>query len=503
MKLKLLTQKKLNNIKKNKKKIVLCHGVFDFFHIGHLNHLNQAKRLGDILIVSVTTDKFVNKGPGRPFFNINQRMILLSGIKGVDYVIPSDAASSISIIKKIKPNIYFKGPDYLNHKDDFTGFIKKEISAVKEYNGKIVYSSGQTFSSSTVINKVSDLTESQRKVISEIKKKYKFEIISSKIFKNLKKLKVLIIGEMIVDKFIFCTALGKSGKEAILNLEKKKEKVYVGGIGAIGNHLSSFVKKISIITYLGNYDDKKKFILKNLEKNISLNYIKKNLSPTIVKSKIIDLSNNSKLLGIYDFNDQKLSTQEEKVLISKIKRDINKFDIVIVSDYGHSLINQKVANFLSRKKKVIVNTQLNSANLGYHTIGKYKNSNWAIINEVELRHELRDRYDNIKKLMIKLSKKLKIKNLIVTCGKDGAYYYSYRNNKFIFCPAFAKNVVDKIGSGDSFMSIFSIMNKCFPKDISLSLFLSSLATSQVLEDFGNARTIKLENLLKAVKYILK
>ena len=150
-----------------------------------------------------------------------------------------------------------------------------------------------------------------------------------------------------------------------------------------------------------------------------------------------------------------------------------------------------------------MNTQLNSANLGYHTIGKYKNSNWAIINEVELRHELRDRYDDIKKLMIKLSKKLKIKNLIVTCGKDGAYYYSYRNNKFIFCPAFAKNVVDKIGSGDSFMSIFSIMNKCFPKDISLSLFLSSLATSQVLEDFGNARTIKLENLLKAVKYILK
>ena len=110
--------------------------------------------------------------------------------------------------------------------------------------------------------------------------------------------------------------------------------MYVGGVGAIGNHLSSFVKKISIITYLVNYDDKKKFILKNLEKNISLNYIKKNLSPTIVKSKIIDLSNNSKLLGIYDFNDQKLSTQEEKILISKIKKDINKFDIVIVSDYG-------------------------------------------------------------------------------------------------------------------------------------------------------------------------
>ena len=105
--------------------------------------------------------------------------------------------------------------------------------------------------------------------------------------------------------------------------------------------------------------------------------------------------------------------------------------------------------------------------------------------------------------MIKISKKLKIKNLIVTCGKDGAYYYNSIRKRFIYSPAFAKKVVDKIGSGDSFMSIFSIMNKCFPNDVRLSLFLSSLATTQVLEGFGNANLIKLTNLLKATKYILK
>lgn len=503
MDIKFLSDKKLISLKKTKKKIVLCHGVFDLFHVGHLNHINQAKKLGDILIVSVTSDKFVNKGPGRPYFNLNQRMALLSGIKDVDYVLSSDAPSGINIINKIKPDIYFKGPDYINHKTDFTGFIKKEISAVKKYNGKIVYSSGQTFSSSTVLNKISDLSESQKKIINEIKNKYTFEKISSNILKNIKKLKILIIGEMIIDKFIFCNALGKSGKEAILNLEENETKEYVGGVGAIGNHLNDFATNINIITYLGNQNDRKKFIQKNLEKKIKLNYIKKKLSPTITKSKIIDSSNNSKLLGLYHFNDMKLSNKEQKILNLKIKKNIKKFDVVIVSDYGHSFIDQKIANFLSRSKKVIVNTQLNSANLGYHTIGKYKNSNWAIINEVELRHELRDRYANIKNLMKKLSKKLKIKNLIVTCGKNGAYYYSSSKNKFVFCPAFAKNVIDKIGSGDSFMSIFSVMNQCFPQDISLSLFLSSMAATQVLEDFGNAKIIKLDNLLKAVKYILK
>ena len=501
--IKLLDDKNLNKIKKAKKKIVLCHGVFDLFHIGHLNHINEAKKLGDILIVSVTTDKYVNKGPGRPFFSIKQRLSLLSSIKNIDYVVQSDSPSGVELINKIKPNIYFTGPDYLNHSDDFTGFIRKEVNAVKKHNGKIVYSTGETYSSSKILNKISDFNEDQKKIIKEIKKKHSFESISSILRKKVSKIKILIIGEMIIDKFIFCTSLGKSGKESILNLEQNQEKEYIGGVGAIGNHLSSFGKKINIISYLGDYKNKKNFISKNLNTNVTLNFITKKSSPTIVKSKIIDTSNNSKLLGLYEFNDKKLSINEEKKLFYKIKKNINKFNIIIVSDYGHSFISQKIANYLSKHKKVIVNTQLNSANHGYHTIGKYKNCNWAIINEVELRHELRDRYDSIKKLMVKLANKLQIKNLIVTCGKDGAYYYSSKKNKFTYCPAFAKNVVDKIGSGDAFMSIFSIINNCFPKDINLSLFLSSLATSQVLEDFGNAKVIKLNNLLKATKYILK
>ena len=498
-----LTEKKLIKIKKSKKKIVLCHGVFDLFHFGHLNHINEAKELGDILIISVTSDRYVNKGPGRPFFNLKQRMQILSSIKNVDYVIASDSPNSIKIINEIKPNIYFKGPDYLDIKNDFTGFIKKEINEVKKNKGKIVYGTRETFSSSKVLNKISNFSEDQKKIINEVKKNYSFDYISNKIFNNLKKLKVLVIGEMIIDKFIFCSALGKSGKEAILNLEKNLDKEFIGGVGAIGNHLSNFSKKIDIITYLGSHNDKKKFILQGIEKNVNLDFIVKESSPTIIKSKIIDTSNNSKLIGIYDFNDKNLSTKEENLLSKKIKKNIDKYDVLIVSDYGHSFISQKIANFLSKKKNVIVNTQLNSANLGYHTIGKYKKTNWAIINEVELRHELRDRYDGVKNLMIKLSKKLQIKNLIVTCGKEGVYYYNDQSNKFVYCPAFAKNIVDKIGSGDSFMAIFSIMNKCFPKNINLSLFLSSLATTQVLEGFGNEKIIKLENLLKATKYILK
>ena len=78
-----------------------------------------------------------------------------------------------------------------------------------------------------------------------------------------------------------------------------------------------------------------------------------------------------------------------------------------------------------------------------------------------------------------------------------------REDKTTFCPAFATKVIDKVGSGDSFMAIFSIMNLVFPKDPKISLFLSSLATTQVLEGFGNEKSIKIVNLLKSLKYILK
>ena len=78
--------KKVQEIKKNKKKIILCHGVFELIHPGHLRHFKEAKSHGDILVVSITPDKFVNKGPGRPFFNENLRMESLSNLSIIDFV---------------------------------------------------------------------------------------------------------------------------------------------------------------------------------------------------------------------------------------------------------------------------------------------------------------------------------------------------------------------------------------------------------------------------------
>ena len=125
-----------------------------------------------------------------------------------------------------------------------------------------------------------------------------------------------------------------------------------------------------------------------------------------------------------------------------------------------------------------------------------------IINENELRHELRDRFSNIEKLIKKINKNIKIDNLVVTRGRNGAIYYSRKNKSKIYCPAFANNVLDKVGAGDAMLSVMSLLCKvgCDP---SISIFLGSLAAAQNVENLNNSSPLDKTKLLQYANYMLK
>ena len=112
-------------------RIVHAHGAFDLLHLGHVRHLQAAKRMGDILIVTITPDCFVNKGPGRPVFNESLRAEMLAAIDCVDYVAINDAPDAVETIRRLKPDIYVKGQDYQNPEGDITGKIAREREAVE------------------------------------------------------------------------------------------------------------------------------------------------------------------------------------------------------------------------------------------------------------------------------------------------------------------------------------------------------------------------------------
>ena len=120
-KIKLISELEIlsKNLKNQKKRIVLCHGTFDLLHIGHLRYLTEAKKSGDFLIVTITADKFVLKGPGRPIFNENLRSEILANLEIIDFVSIIYDKSALPAIEAIKPNVYFKGIEYKNHRKWF------------------------------------------------------------------------------------------------------------------------------------------------------------------------------------------------------------------------------------------------------------------------------------------------------------------------------------------------------------------------------------------------
>ena len=496
-------EKILKPIKKKGKKIVCCHGVFDLLHIGHLKHFKSAKKYGDILIVSVTPDKFIQKGFDRPYFNSEQRMESLASIEVIDFVVLNKSANAIDIINKIKPNYYVKGPDYKNFKDDITGQIKKEELAVKKNGGKLVFTEDHTYSSSSILNQFGDTYNlSQKKFIHKIKEKINLNNFNKQINK-LQDLKVLVIGEAIIDKYVFCETLGKSGKEPHLVLRNLREEVYLGGALSIARNVSDFCKKITILSMLGQKKEYEKYIKKILTRKIKSKFLYKSKSPTIVKKRYLEHITNNKVLGIYTLNDELLNKKDESIFEKMILKEIKKHDVVIVSDYGHGLITKKLAKLLCKNSKFLaLNAQANASNTGYHSIQKYKGVNCVVINETELRQELRDKNEKLDILTKKLTKMIGINNLVITMGSDGAILYSSKDKKYFYCPAFASKVVDKIGAGDSMLSIMSILIKSKFKNI-ISIFLGSLAGAISVEEMSNKVPIKKTKLLKYFNHILR
>ena len=101
-----ITKKEIDKFNKLrlKKKIVLCHGAFDLFHPGHLDHLEESKKNGDILVVSITKDKHIKKSINSPFYKEDERAKFLSNISIVDYVCLTDNPTAIPVLKSLKPN---------------------------------------------------------------------------------------------------------------------------------------------------------------------------------------------------------------------------------------------------------------------------------------------------------------------------------------------------------------------------------------------------------------
>ena len=387
------------NYKTKGKSIVLCHGMFDLIHLGHIRYFQQAKKEGDVLIVTLTSNEFCRKGPDRPIFSEDLRAESLAALEIIDHVAVCPFPSAIEAIKIIKPNIYAKGKEYEIEGDDITKMISKERQAVELNQGKVFFTDDLVFSSSNLLNRSFEVfTPEVKEYISNFKLSHTLsEVIES--INTVRKSKVLVIGESIIDRYTFVTSLGQTGKGIHASVCKNYSQDYPGGSIAVANHIGSFVDNVTLFTGLGdnseveNYNN---FITNNLMPNITQEIFKFKESETIIKERFVD-DDMYKFFEIYHSSDGQSATTNENIKLTEwLESNLEKFDIVVVPDYGNGFITKSMTEVISRKSKFLaVNTQINSGNRGHHVVNRYKSANFISLNEPEIRLASHNRIDSI------------------------------------------------------------------------------------------------------------
>jgi rfaE bifunctional protein nucleotidyltransferase chain/domain len=483
------------------KKIVQCHGVFDVMHPGHILHFKAAREFGDLLVVTVTPDRFVNKGPGRPVFNEMLRMETLAALQYVDFVGLNEWPTAVEAILRIKPQVYSKGKDYSDPSTDLTRKIYDEEAAVKKIGGEIRFTTTELYSSSTLANRFfSSYPQQTQEYLAEFKKKH----TSADIIERLQKLsdvRAIVVGEAILDRYTYCNPLAKSPKEFIVASKFQSEESFAGGALATANHLANFCKNVTLVTALGPDPQEREFIQSKMKRNIDLEVIP-TVRPTIVKQRFLDPNFLTKMFEIQYLDDSPFADGDTAVIQKVLDKRLSDAELIIVADFGHGMITDPIKDRLASAGKFIaVNTQTNSANLGYNPITKYKHVDFACIDEPELRMAARSKYEELRDVSRRMKKDLGATVLMVTWGKTGALMFP-KDGTCHHAPSLAVNVIDRIGAGDAF---YAVTAPCVYRDFAPEIvsFVGNCVGALKVEIVCNRQPVEPSALYKFIQHLLK
>ena len=402
--------------------VVQAHGTFDLLHLGHVRHLEAARALGDVLVVTITADRYVNKGPGRPVFSEALRAEMLAALHFVTYVAVAEAPDAIDAIDAIRPSIYAKGNDYQNPDGDITGKITLERQTVEAHGGSIQFTDEITFSSTELINRHFNLFEPHvQNHLSGLRDDGSLNAILGFIEK-IKDYRVVLVGDAIIDEYQYVLPMGKPPKEHIIATRYQDNEIFAGGIFAAANHVATFCEEVHIITCLGSDHSHEGLIRSTLKPNVKLHALVRPNAPTTLKRRFVDPSSMRKLFEVYHMNDEPLTGDLDEQLRSYVERLCPTADVVITIDFGHGLIGPNIVDSLVASSRFLaVNTQSNSANLGYNLITRYPRADYVCIDGPEARLALSDRISTAGDVVFHLAARMKeCPKLVVTRASTDA-----------------------------------------------------------------------------------
>lgn len=484
------------------KSVVHAHGTFDLLHLGHVRHFQAARKLGDVLVVTVTADRFVNKGPGRPVFSEAARAEMLASLEYVDWIAINYAPDAVDAIDQIRPSIYVKGQDYQEPQGDVTGKIIFERQAVEAHGGRIHFTNEATFSSTELLNRHFNIYEPH---VREHLRALRSDGAMAEMLELIEKVRdyrVVLVGDAIIDEYEYVLPMGKPPKESIIAARYHDREVFAGGVFAAANHVASICAEVDVVTCLGGAGSYEEFIRKNLRPNVRLHAVYRPSASTTVKRRFVDPTTMRKLFEVYVMDDVPLMKDIQQELDGMIARVASQADVTIVTDFEHGLIAPSSIDALTKSARFLaVNTQSNSANWGYNLITKYPRADYVCIDDPEARLAARDRNSKIGDIAHAIERQIDCAKTIITHGRYGCVTLE-RGDIVHTIPALAGRVIDTIGAGDAFLSITAPLVAAggLLKQIG---FIGNVVGALTVEIVGHRQTVEKPALIKAITALLK
>tara|TARA_B100000989_G_scaffold116754_1_gene85927 strand:+ start:1690 stop:3198 length:1509 start_codon:yes stop_codon:yes gene_type:complete len=484
-KIKYLNKKEFKILNNNKKK-VLCHGHFDLIHPGHIRFLESAAKKGEELIVAVYDDEYYSSNDLINHYSADQRAKNVASLVYVDKVIIISPFVLHLLLKDINFSYFVLGEEF---KYERKHEVKRALNVARKNNINISYHAGEKIYSNEGFKKSQIELKNHRWI--QFKNLLNKESINlNSILKTVKKTNkknIVVVGDVILDKYLTCQPLGMSEEAPLVVVKEIDGTMFTGGAGVVAKHIEKMGNKVELISVLGA-DNNRRIIEKDLSKsNVKHSFFIDNSRPTTLKTRYI--VDNQKIFRVSKLNDKPISTDIEDKIIKKLNL-IKQYSILIVSDFVYGVITSRILEAIiklqkSRKLFIIGDLQC-SSQIG--DVSKFRNFDVICSTEKEARIAIQDHISGLERVANLLIKKTKAKNLILKLGKDGFITYSILGRKKEIkrehYPALEPFPIDLAGAGDTLLSAIGVAISSKLNITNASAF-ASCASAISVQKLGN------------------
>jgi rfaE bifunctional protein kinase chain/domain/rfaE bifunctional protein nucleotidyltransferase chain/domain len=465
------------------KTVVMCHGVFDLVHPGHLRHLLYAKSKADILVASLTTDVHIQKAHYRPFVPQELRALNLAALEMVDYVVIDEDETPLRNISRIQPDFFAKGYEYQN--GGLHPKTQEEVATVERYGGEVLFTPGDiVYSSSALIESgPPDITIDKLLMLMQAEG-ITFEQLH-KMLGKFRGISVHVVGDTIVDSLTHTTMIGGMTKTPTPSVRFDGRQDFIGGAAIVAAHLAAAGADVTFTTVLGD-DPMRDFVVDGLEKaGVHANPIIDRTRPTTQKNAFV--CGDYRLLKVDTLDNRSISDAILGSVTEQIER--TRSDAVVFSDFRHGIFNRRtIPKLISALPPGVFRVADSQVASRWGNILDFKGFDLVTPNEREARFALADQDTGVRPLAAQLHEESGCRMVMLKLGDRGVL--TCRPGKgndlrsFFVVDSFAERIVDAVGAGDALLAYATLAMVGDGSEVAATI-LGSIAAALECEVDGN------------------